>query len=156
MDIIRISPKQLPTAGKSSILDFKLDDTIRIVHSFPDCNECKFALVYKGDGRNVFKNNFAYRCYCSCESIPIKVPFTLDRPTTFSDLWLPWDIWKPSLEKIGNEKIYLYIPACVLAKTMRRCRVKMMHLSPSQWKGNKKTVIRTIDESLHSGEMEIH
>ena len=154
MNVTKITPEQLPTAGYNSILDFRLDDAIQIVHSFPDCNECKFALVYKGDGRNVFKNNFEYRCYCTCESVPVKVPLTLDRPNTWGDLWLPWDIWKPSLEKMGNEKIYLYIPACVLAKKMRRCRVKMMHLPPSEWKGNKKAVIGTIDESLHNGGIE--
>ena len=111
MEIIIISPKQLPTAGYNSILDFKLDDAVQIVHSFPDCNECKFALTYKGDGRNVFKNNFVYRAYCIANRVPIRIPLLLDKPISFSDLWLPWRQWDPSVGKMQNEKIFLYIPS---------------------------------------------
>ena len=150
MEINKFSPKQLPTLKYNSILDFKLDDAVKIIHTYPDCNECMYCLVYKGDGRNVFKNHFEYRCYCKYEAAPIRVPINLERPLTFSDLWMPWDIWKPSLGQMHNEKAFLYIPYCGLVKEMRRCTVKLLSLPMNKWKLRKKKVIGTVDESLHS------
>lgn len=150
--MIKISPSQLPSMGKNSIIDYQKSYAIKIVHNFPDCNNCLYAQIYKGDGTNIYKHQLIYRIYCTSNRAPIQVPKTLEKPIPFNDLWLPYKDWIPSLNFPVNYKYHIYIASCILTKEMKRCVVLQSSLPESKWKGMRKLLINTKDNSIFDEE----
>lgn len=146
--MIKLSPKQLPTLGRNTVIDYKKEYANKIIHSCPDCNDCIFAKVYTGDGKNIYKNEICYRIYCTQNRVPIQVPKTLENPTPYTDLWMPFTDWKLSLSFPTKYKYHIYIASCITTKEMSRCVVLQSSLPEEKWKGTRKMLINTKDESI--------
>ena len=139
--------KNLDTQGFNSILDFK-QEHLNLIHEAPDCSECVYCMIYRGDGKNIFKKKLEHRAYCSYSWHAEKVPLSLEKPTIYNDLWLPYRDKITYKLTIQGLKLQLYIPHCVIVKKSKACMVKLVNLPESEWKRNKKPFIQTVDQRI--------